>query len=59
MPPGRLSDLSWRTHWASGGLVIRVGDDGCSRTGGCQKFCVWGGFHILIPVKRSPYMMAN
>jgi 2-polyprenyl-3-methyl-5-hydroxy-6-metoxy-1,4-benzoquinol methylase len=26
---------------------------------GCQKFCVRGGFHIWIPVNRSPYMMAN
>ncbi|MBX9608813.1 MAG: transposase, partial [Gammaproteobacteria bacterium] len=25
---------------------------------GCQEFCVRGGFHIWIPVNRSPYMMA-
>jgi len=26
---------------------------------GCLNFCVQGGFHTLVPVKRSPYMTAN
>lgn len=30
-----------------------------SRVRGCLNFCVQGGFHTLVPAKRSPYMTAN